>query len=423
MADPKTNEEVMKLVTELRETVEKKAFLDSDKLERLNLVLDGYEKKNQELVLAEQRTVKLETAVTELKTAREEAVTADEARQVELKSQINDLESEIARGIQVSQATDPNAWKKGEEYKALNAFCISGEYGIKPEQKVLLRTDSAIDGGILAPTELDNQLIKKITEIDPIRSIARVRTISAKSMEMAIRATIPTATYEGEAETGADSASTYSSETVTPYRQTHTTPITKDMLMDAAFDMESEIAGDAAEAFGFGEGAGFVLGTGFKQPAGFMANAIILAATRTGTTGTANVIPVVDVILLSGDLKTGYNPVYVLNRRTLASLRSKVSTTGSFIWQPGLNGPVANTLGGYPYVVANTVADEAANSYSLAFGDFRRGYTIVDRTGMSVVRDEFTQKKKAIVEFTMNRWNTGMVVLPEAIKVTKTPAS
>jgi HK97 family phage major capsid protein len=195
------------------------------------------------------------------------------------------------------------------------------------------------------------------------------------------------------------------------------------MLMDAAFDMDSEIASDSAEAFGFGEGAGFVLGDGFKKPEGFMQNAIILAATRAGTTGTAGVIPVVDVILLSGDLKTGYNPVYVLNRRTLASLRSKVSTTGSFIWEPGLNGPVANTLAGFPYVVANTMADEANNSYSLAFGDFRRGYTIVDRTGMSVVRDEFTLKKKAIVEFTMNRWNTGIVTLPEAIKVTKTPAS
>jgi HK97 family phage major capsid protein len=291
------------------------------------------------------------------------------------------------------------------------------------EQKVLLRTDSAVDGGILAPSELDNQIMKKITEIDPIRSIARVRTISSKSMEMAIRNTIPTATYEGEAETGADSISQYESVTVTPYRQTHTSPITKDMLMDAAFDMDSEIASDSAEAFGFGEGAGFVLGDGFKKPEGFMQNAIILAATRAGTTGTAGVIPVVDVILLSGDLKTGYNPVYVLNRRTLASLRSKVSTTGSFIWEPGLNGPVANTLAGFPYVVANTMADEANNSYSLAFGDFRRGYTIVDRVGMSVVRDEYTLKKKAIVEFTMNRWNTGIVTLPEAIKVTKTPAT
>jgi HK97 family phage major capsid protein len=423
MADPKTNEEVMNAVTELRDTVEKKGFIDKDKIERLNEVLDGHETKNQQIVVLEQSAKNHEQAITELKEARVEVKEADEKRQAELKTQIDDLEAEVARGIETKNANDPNAYKKSEEYKALNIFCKGGEKSMSTEQKVLLRTDSAVDGGILAPSELDNQIMKKITEIDPIRSIARVRTISSKSMEMAIRNTIPTATYEGEAETGADSISQYESVTVTPYRQTHTSPITKDMLMDAAFDMDSEIASDSAEAFGFGEGAGFVLGDGFKKPEGFMQNAIILAATRAGTTGTAGVIPVVDVILLSGDLKTGYNPVYVLNRRTLASLRSKVSTTGSFIWEPGLNGPVANTLAGFPYVVANTMADEANNSYSLAFGDFRRGYTIVDRVGMSVVRDEYTLKKKAIVEFTMNRWNTGIVTLPEAIKVTKTPAT
>jgi HK97 family phage major capsid protein len=423
MADPKTNEEVMSAVTELRGEVEKKGFIDKDKIERLNEVLDGHETKNQQIVLLEQSTKNHEQAITELKEARVEVKEADEKRQAELKTQIDDLEAEVARGIETKIANDPNAYKNGEEYKALNVFCKSGENSMSAEQKVLLRTDSAVDGGILAPSELDNQIMKKITEIDPIRSIARVRTINSKSMEMAIRNTIPVATYEGEAEEGADSVATYESVTVTPYRQTHTSPITKDMLMDAAFDMDSEIASDSAEAFGFGEGAGFVLGDGFKKPEGFMQNAIILAATQAGTTGTAGVIPAVDVILLTGKLKTGYNPVFVLNRRTLAQLRSQVSTTGQFLWQPGLNGPVANSLAGYPYAVANTMADEANNSYSLAFGDFRRGYTIVDRTGLSVVRDEYTLKKKAIVEFTMNRWNTGIVTLPEAIKVTKTPAT
>ena len=55
-----------------------------------------------------------------------------------------------------------------------------------------------------------------------------------------------------------------------------------------------------------------------------------------------------------------------------------------------------------------------ATNPSVAFGDFRRGYTIVDRTGMSVVRDDVTAKRRAVVEFTMNRWNTGQVTLDPA---------
>ncbi len=422
MADVETDEKVMTLITDLRETVEKKGFLDKDRVDRLNVVLDDYEAKNQKLVLVEQESANTAQAMKELSEARVEEKEADEVRQKELKSQIGDLEAEIARNVTRSTDANPYAFKDGDEYKALNNFCVQGDAIYRSmsddEIKVLLRTDIAVDGGLLVPTELDSMITKKIIEIDPIRSLARVRTIAGKSMEMVIRASIPVATYEGEAETGADSASIYESETVYPFRQTHTTPVTKDMLMNGAFDMESEIASDSAEAFAFGEGNGFVVGTGFKQPSGFIVDTRLTAAPRLSV-GTGGLIHEDDVIRLSGDLKVGYNPSYVLNRRSLASIRTLKSTTGAFLWTPGLNGPVANTINGFNYALANSMPDEAINAFALAFGDWRRGYVIVDRMGMSVVRDEVTQKKKAIVEFTMHRWNTGQVVLPEAIKLLK----
>ena len=73
-------------------------------------------------------------------------------------------------------------------------------------------------------------------------------------------------------------------------------------------------------------------------------------------------------------------------------------------------------------IIANSMLDSAAGDVAVAFGDFRRGYTIVDRTGMSLIRDEVTQKRKAVVEFTWNRWNTGKVTLEETIKLLRTKA-
>lgn len=400
MSEAKTMNEVVEAVSALRAEFEK-AAPDVGKIAKIEAALESFEGKSQTL-LAEQK-------------ARDEKALALEEKATGLEANIKALEAEIARG---GNSRGEKDYHDAPEYKALEGFIITGSF-TDAEAKALLRTDSDTSGGFLVPKEMDNSITKKITEVSNIRSIARVRTIAAKSLEIPVRASIPTATYEGETESGDDSTSGYENETLTTFRQTFTSPITMDMLMDAAFNMESEIMQDASEAFAQGEGANFVNGAGHKTPKGFLQD------TRIGglTSSTNSTIDADDVILISGELKVGYAPVYTFNRRTLAFLRTLKATDGNFLWQPGLNGVVANTINGFPYLIAEDMPDIANGSKSIAFGDFLRGYTIVDRTGLSVVRDEFTQKKKAIVEFTLNRWNTGQVTLPEAIKVitTKTP--
>jgi HK97 family phage major capsid protein len=366
---------------------------DPEIMKKVNATLDAHEEKNQALALSVQNSEK-------------------EAR--DFKDRIDELEGIVARkSVETGQGA--GAYKQADEYKTLQVWCQDGIVDV--DRKAFLRTDSDIQGGFLVPTELDNVITKKITEISAVRSVSRVRTIGSKSLEMAVRATIPVATYEGEAETGTDSNSTYENESLVTFRQTFTTGITQDMLMDSAFDMEAEITTDAQEAFAKGEGINFVTGDGVKKPAGFTADSRVQAGARNGET--ASTITATDILLLTGDLKTGYNPTYTLNRRTLAFLRTLKAGDGNFLWQPGLNGVVASTLAGFPYVIMEDMPDIADNAFPIAFGDFLRGYTIVDRTGMSVIRDEFTQKKKAIIEFTMNRWNYGQVTLPEAIKLLK----
>lgn len=386
--------DVMTAVKELREEMDKKTP-DLAKIEVLEQALESQDEKNQ-------------AVVREMK--------AQETREFELKERMEALEVEIARG----GASEGKDYKQSEEYKSLQHFIKNGVHALDQEQKALLRTDSDVQGGYLVMSEMDNAITKKIVEISPIRSIARVRTIGSKSLSVPVRNTIPTSEYEGEAEAGVDDATTYQNETLTAFRQSVTIPITMDMLMDSAFNMESEIMADGAEAFAKGEGAKFVSGSGFKQPTGFLTDSRVVSGAR--TSATSGEIEFADVMNLTGDLKTGYSPVYVLNRRTLAYLRTLVGSDGHPIWMPGMNGGAANTIGGFPYVIANDMPDVASNALAMAFGDFARGYTIVDRTGMAVIRDEVTQKRKAIVEFTLQRWNTGQVVLPEAIKLLKVKA-
>ena len=382
-----SNEKLMSTVLELRAEVEKN-FPNIEKVDSLHKSLDTLEAANQEIVA---------------KAAQQEK------HRIEMEEKMNGLEVALARR---SSEPGKSNYKESAEYKAMNAFMAMGG-NITAEQKDLLRTDSESQGGFLVPREMDTAIIKKITEISPIRSIARVRTVSGKTLELPVRNSIPTATYEGEAQPSGESNSTYASETITPYRLTNTSPITNDMLMDAAFDMESEIFSDAAEAFAYVEGRAFILGDGIKKPRGFLDDPRVTDSFRESVT--SGVLDTEDIIRVTGDLKTGYNPVFVLNRRTLAELRTQKSTTGQYIWTPGINGVVANSLAGVNYVIANDMPDIASGAMPVAYGDFMRGYTIVDRTGLVVIRDDITQKKEAIVEFTMRRYNTGQVTLPEAL--------
>lgn len=381
--------DIMEAVTELRKEVEKKS-VDKDKVERINAALDSFEEKNQQAVKEFQRLKDLEEKTAE---------------------RIKTLEALVARGGQGGAVS----FKDTAEYKALEQYVKTGE--INPEQKTL-RTDIDTQGGYLVSNEVDAEITRRIEEVSDIRSIARVRRTGARTFDMPVRNGIPTATYEGEAQAGSDSESNYTLESVTPFRLTFTTPVTRDQLMNANYDMESEMFQDAAEAFAVAEGNKFVAGSGAKEPEGFLVNADLVANAR--VSGSSGTITGDDLILLTGDLKVGYQPVYVMHRQTLAFIRTLKDANGMYLWQPGLNGPVMATLNGFPYVLASAMPTIASNSLSVAFGDFRRGYTVIDRSSTVVVRDEFTRKKEGIVEFTWMRWNTGQVTLPEAIKLLKT---
>lgn len=407
-----TIEQVNEAVGELRAEM-KKAFPDEEKLARIDKVLDAQEELNQAHV---QANLRAEAQAEEIKSLKDELEKKGVA-EGEIRTQVEALELALAHA---GNSQDPD-YREGPEFKAFESYFRKGEKALEPDEFKTLRTDSGPDGGFLVPVEMDNMIQKKIVELDPIRAVARVRTISAKSMEMAIRASIPTATYEGEAEEGADSQSAYENKQVVPFRQTFTTPITRDMLQDAAFDMEAEIVSDASEAFAFGEGNGFVVGTGFKQPEGITVNAALVADAR-GSGVSATITPE-NLIDLEGDIKVGYSPVWLFNRRTLAAIRKfraagSAPGDGPFLWSPGfqdrsIQGIVGNTLNGLPYVLANSMPDLGSSTIPVALGDWRRCYTITDRQGLSIIRDDLAQKRKAIVEFTMQRWNTGQITLED----------
>jgi len=335
----------------------------------------------------------------------------------EMKGQMSDMEVAMARSAEKHNID----YKETAEYKALNAWAKSGADKLDMEQKDLLRSDNDVQGGYLTNSEMDNAIIRKITEISPVRQVSRTRSVGRKTLEMPKRESIPTATYEGEAEASSESNSTYGAETLTCNRLTTEVPFTMDLLLDSGFDIENEVLQDVAEAFAFAEGRNFVLGDGVKKPEGFLSNAEIIADARTSES--AGTVTGDDLLLMTGDLKVGYDPLFGFNRQTLAHLRTLKGSDGQYLWQAGLAPNVPNTIGGESYAVMQDMpAYNVAGNLGVIYGDFMRGYTITDRTGTTVIRDNLTQASKNIVRLIFHKYNTGQVILPEAFKALKIKA-
>lgn len=406
MADTVTAEQVMDAVGALRKTVEEKG-IDSPEYKSMVEKTEEVFKKQEE---------QNEKVIADLGDAQK--------KQLETEEQIKDLEVMLVKAS--SQPGSKGDHKEMPEYKALQAYVKHGEKALSPEHQELLdvhektmRMDNDTTGGYLTTTEFDNVITKKITEISPVRQVARVRTVSKKTLEMPIRNTIPTATYEGEAAAGDDTQSAYQNEQLTCYRLTTTVPFTMDLLMDSNFNLEAEINSDVAEAFAFTEGNKFVLGTGAKQPEGFLINAAVVAGAS--TTAGSLTISGDDLLLLTGELKVGYNPMFGFNRQTLAFLRTLKGSDGQYLWQANLAPNAPNTIAGDPYVIMQDMpAYNVAGNLSVIYADFLRGYTITDRTGMQIIRDDVSKKRQAIIETTFHKWNTGQVTLAEAFVALKT---
>lgn len=375
-----TQDELNRLVEETRQLVESKNFNDSEvkeKLDKMEGKFDSQEKQNQEL------TKKLIQSDDNIKSLE---------RQLYLMPNFKGNENE--------------KWKQ-----ILNKFMQVGEKGLTIEEKDYLRTDVDTDGGYLVVPEYLKEIIKKITEISPIRTVARVRTTNTKTTRIPVRTALVTSSWVGEGEEDTTSISKYGLEEMPIDKLQVTVPITIEELQDAAFNMENEINQDVAEEFARAEGLAFVKGNGVKKPQGIMVNPDIPFI----VSGIAADIDMDKIIKLTGELKTGYNPVFAFTRKTLAAIRQLKGDNGQYYWVVGnIAAGVPNTLVGYPYIEVPDMDEIDADNYPILFGDFARGYMIGDRLAMSVIRDDYSQKRKAMIEFTFIKRVGGQVINSEA---------
>ncbi|KPH57581.1 phage major capsid protein [Novosphingobium sp. ST904] len=292
----------------------------------------------------------------------------------------------------------------------------------------------ASDGGYAVPREVDALISARLKNISPIRSIAQVVQTGTAGYRKLITTGGTASGWVSETGARTETATPSFAEIAPPAGELYANPAASQaMLDDSAFDIQSWLADEIAMEFARAEGAAFVNGTGTNQPKGFLAapNAATADAARpfgtlqflvSGNAAGFDTSPELKLIDLVHSLKGGHRQgaSWVMNSKTLAVVRKLKAADGSFLWQPGLMEGQPNRLLGYPVVEAEDMPDVAANAFPIAFGNFRAGYLIAERSATSILRDPFTNKP--FVHFYATKRIGGQVLDSDAIKLLKISA-
>lgn len=306
------------------------------------------------------------------------------------------------------------------------------------EVKAALRTSSDTDGGYLVPEETEAGIDRVLGTVSTIRSLARIVSISGDTYKKLINVGGATSGWVGEEEDRPETATPTLREIAVNAKELYANPaITQTALDDSRIDIAAWLADEVSIEFAEQEGDAFANGDGVKRPRGLFSYDKVantdyswgkmgyVASGKAGgfadASATAN--PADALIDLYYALKSGYRngASWLMSDRTMSQVRKFKDAEGAYIWAPPSGSAEVATILGKPVHNDDNVAAVSAGSFPIAFGDFKRGYLIVDRFGIRVLRDPYT--KTPYVLFKTNKRVGGGVVNFEAIKLLKIGAN
>lgn len=400
MADKDPVVEVMSAFEEFKKTndanLAKRSAAHDEKLDKITVTLDKFEASNQQITLIEKQTKAMQ-------------------------EQMDNIEK-IANRAGLGGTADPQA-KAAQEYLAAFDRVMRRQAGdrdpvdmeiINKRKAALVKGDDTSAGYLLAPPEMQKEIIKNIIEMTPMRSLATVRSIGVGSWKAPRKTGSGSASRIGETQKRTNTGDpAYGMLEIHAPEMFARLEVSQQMLEDSDYDLAAELREDATDQFSVREGSEYVSGLGgSSQAEGILVNAFINQI----VSGDASKITADGLLNVYHGLKTAYarNGVWAMNRATLGEIRKLKDTTNQYLWSPGIAGNVPNTIAGAPYVEMSDMPNIAANSFPVAFADWKKLYVIIDRVGISFQPDYMTGADDGLVIFRARKRTGGGVRQAEA---------
>ena len=322
-----------------------------------------------------------------------------------------------------------------EHKEAFSAYMRRGdESALRALEGKAMSVGSAADGGYLVPPETDTEIGRRLSAVSPIRALATVRQVSGTVLKKPFSTGGMAAGWVAETAARPQTNTAQLAELSFPTMELYAMPAaTAALLDDAAVDVEGWIASEIDMVFAEQEGTAFVSGDGTNKPKGFLSYTTVADASwswgnigyiASGAAGAFKASNPSDTLFETVySLKAGHrqNGTFVMNRKTQGTIRKFKDADGNYLWRPPAAAGQPASLLGFAIAEAEDMPDITADSLSIAFGDFRSGYLVVDRTGVRVLRDPYSAKPYVLF-YTTKRVGGGVQNF-EAIKLVKFAAS
>lgn len=389
---------------------------------------------------------KNDAALAEAKQGRDDVVAKEQVDRIntdvgKLQSQLDDMNAkltafkaaggsasdEMSAEVKAHKEAFRNAIRRGADIGAVNELAI----------KASLSADSNPDGGYVVTEEVERTITRVLGVTNAMRGIATVQSISGASLKKPKGLGGANAGWVGEKTSRTQTNTPRLAMLEIPAHEMYAMPAaTQSLLDDAYINIEEWLGSEAAIEFGELEGSSFIDGDGQDKPLGILGYSMAASSasspsawgkigfTSTGVNGdfVANPNGGDKLIDLVHSLKAGYrqNARWLMNDASQAKTRKLKDNDSNYLWQPGLQAGQPAQLLGYAVTTDDGMPDFATGAFPIAFGDFARGYLIVDRMGTRTLRDPYSSKPYVL--FYMTRRVGGGVQDFHAIKVLKTAA-
>ena len=318
-----------------------------------------------------------------------------------------------------------------EHKRAFDTYVRKGESnGLAAIESQAMSVGSGQDGGYLVPAEVEAAIGRLLSKASPMRAIADVRQVSATLYKKPFNTTGAAAGWIGETSARPQTTSATLAELQFPTMELYAMPAaTQALLDDSIVNLDDWIAREVEVVFAEQETDAFLNGDGITKPKGLLTyTKVAQSAWSWGNTGYiatgvaagfAATNPTDKIVDLIYATKASYrqNARFMLSRATQAQVRKFKDAQGNYLWQPAATVDGSSMLLNFPVVESEYMPDITTDSFSLAFGDFKRGYLIVDRVGVRILRDPYSTKPYVLF-YTTKRVGGGMQDF-DAIKLMK----